>query len=364
MSGGPLENAASPSRPSLYGLGVGGLEDLVLSLGEPRFRLEQLMGWLYAHPKASLKEMTDLPLSFRERLEQGFALWPFASVMRRQAPDGTLKWAFRLTDGAFIESVFIPGEGKETLCLSSQAGCALDCSFCATARVGFKRNLKLEEIMGQLGQAILGLGRLRVHRIVFMGMGEPLLNLNTILEAIGLLVHKAGPSFAAKRITVSTSGVVPGILALANEAPGVHLAVSLNAPDDERRSKIMSIAKKYPLKELLEVLKVWTQKTQQAVTLEYVLLPGFNMQPTDIKKIGFLTRGLPVKINLIPFNPYPGAPYRTPTEDEIDGFAKGLHRMGLSVQVRRPRGLEGQAACGQLGSSLFSRPLDHSHFPT
>jgi 23S rRNA (adenine2503-C2)-methyltransferase len=363
MSACPLEKAVSSQRPSLYGLGVEGLKDIVLSFREPHFRVRQLMGWLYTHPKASLKEMTDLTLSFRGRLEQEFSLWPFTTVVRRKARDGALKWAFRLNDGAYIESVFIPGEGKGTLCLSSQAGCALECSFCATARVGFNRNLKLEEIMGQLGHAILELGRSSVHRIVFMGMGEPLLNLNVILEAIRILVHKAGPCFSPKRVTVSTSGVVPGILRLANEAPGLHLAVSLNAPDDERRSRIMSIAKKYPLKELLDALRVWTEKTKQAVTLEYVLLPGLNMEPTDAKKICFLTHGLPIKINLIPFNPFPGALYRAPSDDEIDGFARSLYGMGLSVQVRRPRGLEGQAACGQLGSSLIAHPFDSCHFP-
>lgn len=362
MNGGSPEKAAPPSRPSLYGLGVQGLENLVEEYGEPRFRAEQLMGWLYAHPKASFKEMTDLPRSFRERLEQDYVLWPFTSVVRNQAPDGTLKWAFRLSDGAFIESVFIPGDGKDTLCVSSQVGCALVCSFCATARMGFRRNLRLQEIVGQGAHALLELGNSSVHRLVFMGMGEPLLNLDTVLEAIRLFAHKAGSGFSLKRITVSTSGVVPGILRLADEAPEVRLAVSLNAPEDDRRAKVMSIAKRYPLKDLMEALRFWTGKTKQRVTLEYVLLPGFNMESGDAKKLLLLTRSLPVKINLIPFNPYPGALFRPPSEDEVNGFAKYLYTLGMRVQVRRPRGLREQAACGQLGSSLIGHSLEFRRF--
>jgi 23S rRNA (adenine2503-C2)-methyltransferase len=204
--------------------------------------------------------------------------------------------------------------------------------------------------------AVFELGRPAIRRIVFMGMGEPLLNVENILRAIEIFTLPSGLGFSPSRITVSSSGVVPGIVELSKKAPGVGLAVSLNAPDHERRAKVMSIAKKYPLKDLFEALRAWTRTTKAPVTLEYVLLPGFNMALEDAPKLASLVRGLPCKINLIPFNPFPGSSFRPPSDDEVDAFANRLHAKGLRVQIRRSRGLGALAACGQLGAGLLAGP--------
>ena len=344
------------NAPSLYGFGSIELQGLVCGLGEPGFRANQLIGWLYARPIGTFSEMTDIPKPLRHTLEKKYRLMPFYPTAKKGTSDGVLKWAFEIEGGGIIESVYIPGEGKDTLCLSSQAGCALDCAFCATAKVGFRRNLRLEEIVGQLMHAVFELGRPAIRRIVFMGMGEPLLNVENILRAIEIFTLPSGLGFSPSRITVSSSGVVPGIVELSKKAPGVGLAVSLNAPDHERRAKVMSIAKKYPLKDLFEALRAWTRTTKAPVTLEYVLLPGFNMALEDAPKLASLVRGLPCKINLIPFNPFLGASFRPPSDDEVDAFANSLHAKGLRVQIRRSRGLGALAACGQLGAGLLAGP--------
>ena len=351
------------NAPSLYGFGSKELQGLVCGLGEPKFRANQLIGWLYARQARTLSEMTDIPKPFRQTLEKRYCLMPLCPVAKKGASDGVLKWAFAIEGGGIIESVHIPGEGKDTLCLSSQVGCALDCAFCATAKVGFRRNLRLEEVVGQLMHAVFELGRPAIRRIVFMGMGEPLLNVENILRAIEIFTMPSGLGFSPRRITVSSSGVVPGIVELAKKAPGVGLAVSLNAPDDERRAKLMSIAKKYPLKDLFEALRAWAGTTKDPVTLEYILLPGFNMAFEDAPKLASLVRGLPCKINLIPFNPFPGASFRPPSDDEVDAFANRLHAKGLHVQVRRSRGLGALAACGQLGAGLLQGQGVSKPFP-
>lgn len=339
--------------PSLYGFVPRELQNLVFELGEPRFRSDQLIRWLYARQAGTISEMTDIPKAFRQALENGYRLIPFRQTRKEGTPEGVVKWAFEIEGGGVIESVYIPGEGKETVCLSSQAGCALDCSFCATAMVGFRRNLRLEEVVGQAMHAVYELGRPAIRRIVFMGMGEPLLNIDTLIRSVEILTLPLGLGFSPHRITVSSAGVVPGIVELAKRAPGVGLAISLNAPDDERRAKLMAIAKKYLLKDLFDALKGWVRVTKKPLTFEYVMLPGFNMAREDAYKIASLVRGLPCKINLIPFNPFPGASFRPPEDGEMDAFAKRLHGFGVRVQVRRPRGLGALAACGQLGSGLL-----------
>ncbi len=315
------------------------------------FRTQQIHHWLTRRLAGSIDEMTDLPRALRLALAERVTVRDPETVELRRAPDGTAKFALRLDDGAVIEAVAMPMEGRTTLCLSSQAGCAVGCVFCVTGAFGAGRNLTGGEIFGQYRALVRAEGLLgQPINVVFMGMGEPLLNLPNVARAIELLAETVSP----RRVTVSTSGIVPGIARLAALSRRPNLAVSLNATTQQQRAELMPAAARWPLDELLATLRAYPLERGRRVTIEYVMLAGRNDSPEDARRLPRLLRGLPVKVNLIPFNPdeeyLPGL--AAPDEDRINTFAAILVAANLNVTVRWSKGREVAAACGQLRGRL------------
>jgi 23S rRNA (adenine2503-C2)-methyltransferase len=327
------------------------LEALVAELGEPRFRADQIYRWIHARGARSLDEMTDLPAALRVRLgAAGADLLPVALAHIHASADGTRKLVLRLRDDRLIESVLIPDEDKLTLCVSSQVGCALDCTFCATAKLGFGRQLTAGEIVDQVyrARALAAEDGRRITNLVFMGMGEPLHNFANLEAALETLTHELGANLSPRRITVSTAGLVPGIEKLGRSSLGVNLAISLNATDDAVRDELMPINRKWNLAALIGAVRRFPLARRRRVTFEYVLLPGKNDRPADAERLPALLRGIPAKVNLIPWNPHPGAPYARPSAESVTAFQEALKARGLATYVRRPRGDDIAAACGQL----------------
>jgi 23S rRNA (adenine2503-C2)-methyltransferase len=329
------------------------LEAFVAEQGEPRFRSDQLFRWLHARGVTSWEAMTDLPAGLRSRLAAAASLTPLALDLSARSADGTRKLRLRTADGRLIESVLIPEDDKLTLCVSSQVGCALDCTFCATATLGFGRQLAVGEIVDQVYRArVLSAedGR-RITNLVFMGMGEPLHNLRNVAAAIEILTHELGANLSHRRITVSTAGLVPGIEKLGQSALQVNLAISLNATTDAVRDELMPINRRWPIAALLGAVRRYPLERRRRVTFEYVLLAGRNDSDADADRLPHLLRGIPAKVNLIPWNPHPGAPYQRPSWERVEAFQNRLKAGGLAVYVRRPRGDDIAAACGQLAAS-------------
>ncbi len=318
-------------------------------MGEPRFRARQVAEWLYRKNAASFDAMTNLPKALREQLEKKFALSSVSLIEERKSPDGARKYSFALEDGERIESVLIPAEDRLTLCVSSQAGCKLGCRFCLTGSGGFSRNLTTGEIVDQ----ILAVRRIvepdeRLTNLVFMGMGEPFNNYGNFIRALETITSEVGMEFSSRRITVSTVGIVErirefGELGLAN------LAVSLNASDDGTRSRIMPVNRKYPMAKVLDACRNYPLRNREKITFEYVLLAGINDSEENARRLSGLLKGIPCKINLIPFNEYPGAEFASPGAETVEQFRKTVLRHGIDVFVRRSRGQEISAACGRLG---------------
>ena len=350
------------------------LEELTRWLREelslPPFRGRQVFAWLHARGVGDCAAMTDLSRELRERLAERVDLTPARVDAEQSAPDGTRKLRLRLRDGAEIETVLIPEEGaaphgigegaprsgrdqpadKLTQCLSSQVGCGLGCSFCATATMGLRRGLDVEEIVEQVYRARERLGpEERVSNLVLMGMGEPLQNLDAVLAAVEILCADLGQNFSPRRITISTAGVVPGIDELGRRAPQLGLAVSLNATTDEIRSMLMPVNRRWPLAELIAALRRYPLPKRRRITIEYVLIAGVNDGVEDARRLPRLLDRIPVKVNLIPYNPArPDASYRAPSEAAVDAFAERLRDKGLPTYLRRSRGAEIAASCGQL----------------
>jgi 23S rRNA (adenine2503-C2)-methyltransferase len=334
-----------PTKTNLLGLNLNELEDYLQGIGEKRFHGRQVFSWIYRKGARSLEEMTDLSKGLREKLKETATIEAIAEHRStRSKLDGTEKFLWKLSDGEKIESVLIPDEGRLTLCLSTQVGCPLDCRFCATATVGFRRNLTPGEIISQL----LKVQDRPLTNLVFMGMGEPLLNYDNLLKSIGIMASDLGPNFSAKKITVSTVGIVPGIYRLAEEGLKLGLAISLNAPDDELRSQIMPVNRKYPLKELLRAAKFYAEKTGQRITFEYVLIGGVSDSLECAKKLSTIIQGIPCKVNLIRFNPGRNQTYRAPQEAKVIGFRDYLYPRAPAVTLRESKGADILAACGQL----------------
>jgi len=337
----------------------------IARLGEKPYRASQIINWIYKKLASSFDEMTDLPLEFREELDKTAFISNLKLLQEQISSDGTRKFLFQLEDSKSIESVLIPntrGEDKFTLCISSQAGCALGCKFCVTGKLGLKRNLKAYEIVDQVIAVQRSIGRPKeVHsrpaitNIVFMGMGEPLNNFNEVLEALSRITKLMG--FSIKRITMSTAGIIPGIYKLAEKAPDVNLAISLNAATDATRSRIMPVNKKYPLKELLKACKEFPLAPRKHITFEYVLLNGINDSKDDAMRLVKLLRGIRSKVNLIPYNPAPAQEtislYGQPSENKILEFQNILHKAGIIALVRKSMGADISAACGQLKASYL-----------
>ncbi len=353
---GPLVN--------LLGLPRAGLEALFAELGERPFRAVQVMKWLHHRGVDDFDAMTDLSRDLRQRLA-GLAVVSTPEVMHEfVSTDGTRKWLMALEDGQRIEVVFIPEKDRGTLCISSQVGCALDCSFCATGKQGFNRNLTSAEIVGQVRQAAQRLQGVVTDRdraitnIVLMGMGEPLLNYDAVVAAMDILLDDLGYGISKRRLTLSTAGVAPAIRRLA-EITDVALAISLHAPDDALRDQLVPINRRYPIAELLDAVKVYLERLGdwRSVTIEYTLIDGVNDSLEQADALATLLADLRdrSKINLIPFNPFPGSGYRRPTEARVRAFQTHLLERGFATMLRTTRGEDIDAACGQLAGSFQDR---------
>jgi 23S rRNA (adenine2503-C2)-methyltransferase len=334
------------------------ITDLFAELGEPGYRVQQVYRWVFQRGARSLDDMSDLPKALRARLaEAGYAVGRATVDRVAVSVDETRKLAIRLDDGSVVETVLIPmGEGKFTQCISSQVGCALDCKFCFTATLGLHRHLTPGEIIDQV---IIAREHLppdgRVTNLVYMGMGEPLHNLDGVLGSLGPITAEDGLGFSHRRVTVSTSGLVPQIAKLGEVAP-VNLALSLNATTDAVRDAIMPINKRYPIASLMAALRAYPLPPRRKLTVEYVLLGGVNDTDADAHRLAELVRRLPVRINLIPWNPFQGPGYERPDEARVKAFHQILDRRGLTVTVRGTKGLDIDAACGQLGERPDASP--------
>jgi len=338
------------ARPNAAGMGLPRLRELMASLGEPAFRAGQLQHGLYRMRWTRWEQFTELSKALRARLEAEVDLaWP-EIVESARSEDGSTKHAFRLADGALVEGVHMPYPNRTTLCLSSQVGCAMGCTFCATGQMGIKRNLAAGEIAGQVVTMLNahGHGLEEGVNLVFMGMGEPLHNLDNVMAAFALLTDPKGLGISPRRITLSTSGLVSGIERLGSFKPRPRLALSLNATTDDYRSRIMPVNRAWNLEALATALKAFPLDSGERITLEYVLLRGVTDALADGKRLAAFARKFPSKINLIPFNPHEGSGFEPPTEARITELCGLLAGQGLTVSVRRSRGQDVAGACGQL----------------
>jgi 23S rRNA (adenine2503-C2)-methyltransferase len=332
---------------NLKSLDIKKLGEEMVSLGEPSYRASQIFRWIWKRGEDNPLEFTDIPKKFREYLAKNYKISKLVEKRRRVSRDGSVKFLFELDDGLPVESVFIPDGKRKTVCVSSQVGCPLKCTFCATGLVDFKRNLEGWEIADQVltVQKIL---KEKITNVVFMGMGEPLLNLREVKRAIEILTSHIGPNIGARRMTVSTAGIPEGIRELAEFKRQVKLAISLHTAVQEKREKIMPIAKKYTLSDLKEALIYFQKIKRRWITIEIVHLPGFNDGEEDIRELKYFLNGLGAKINLIPFNPFPNSLFRTPREEETEKFLEKLMQLPYTVTLRKSRGKDVKAACGQL----------------
>jgi 23S rRNA (adenine2503-C2)-methyltransferase len=326
------------------------LEVWVQTLGERPFRARQLYRHVYVRNISSWDQCTDLSRAFRNQVEFGSFLDSLHIARIDEAPDGTRKYLFRLCDGNFIESVLIPDESRCTLCISSQVGCALGCRFCLTGSMGFKRNLNTAEIVDQVCQVQRDNGsRSRITSIVFMGMGEPLANYDAVLRALHIITDPNGLAFSHRRVTLSTVGLVPQLRRLGRESP-VNLAISLHATDDRLRTELMPVNATYPLAQLMDACREYPLPPRKRITFEYILLDGKNDSPKQARELVRILHGVRAKVNLIPFNPHPGSPFGTPGDDRILAFQEVLQKALLTAIIRKSRGNEISAACGQLAA--------------
>ncbi len=354
-----LAVASTPAaaRPDLRSLSRPALAELVASLGQKPFRARQLMRWLHRNGAASLDEMTDLPKAFRAELAERTSLTTLGVATEQRSVDGTIKWTWRTADGKLIESVYMPETERKTLCVSSQVGCAIGCTFCMTGTMGLSRHLTPGEMVDQVHRAnrrLVELGEGPAPRpltnLVFMGMGEPLHNYDHLTAALALLLDEDGPNFSHRHVTVSTSGLVPAMARLGQETQ-VKLAVSLNATTDAQRDVLMPINRRWPIGELLAACRAYPLRQGRRITFEYVLLGGVNDSDQDADRLARLVGGVPCKVNLIPYNDNPGLGYRAPAPDRVEAFHARLLARQLTAVVRKNRGRDIAAACGQLAAA-------------
>ena len=349
-------------KPNIKDLSLKELEAQLVERKEPSYRAKQIWQWLFQKRAASFAEMTNLSASLRARLADDFTISRLTILRQAVSKDGTRKFLFGLSDGHSIESVLIPETKRLTLCVSTQAGCGFGCAFCATAVLGLKRNLRASEILDQILEASRSLGDgQRITHVVLMGMGEPLANYAQTVKALEVMTDTSwGIGVSPRRITLSTVGLVPQIQRLMAETK-VNLAISLHAPSDEIRGQLMPVNRKYSLQQLMECCRSLPIPRRKRVTFEYVLLRGVNDSEEHAKALCQLLEGIRCKVNVIPFNPHPGAFYRRPGDAEVEKFQQVLHTHGLQINIRRPRGDDIQAACGQLqGEELQHRQRQNS----
>lgn len=356
----------APKLVNLLDFSLTELEAFAQSIQEPKFRAKQLIKWLHNKDESDVTQMTDLSKSLREKLQRTTIVKEPQIALDRTASDGTRKWLLRLDDGNMIETVFIPEATRGTLCVSSQVGCALNCSFCSTGKEGFNRNLTQGEIISQLRMARRLLAQTdeaqKVTNVVMMGMGEPLLNYNPVVNAVNLMMDDLGYGLSKYRVTLSTSGVLPPMLKLKQDSR-CALAVSLHAPTDSLRNQLVPINKKYPLKQLMAVCRDYFEKEpKRKITFEYVMLSGINDSIEEAKALVALVKNIPCKMNLIPFNPFPGSNYKTSSRNAVLKFQKYCMDNGVDTWIRKTRGEDIDAACGQLAGEFKDRTGRHARW--
>ena len=356
------EVAKESSKINLLNFDHQGLREYFASIGEKPFRADQIMKWMYHFGYSDFEQMTNLNRKLREKLQRNCEIKAPEISEKQVSKDGTIKYALVLEGGQEVETVWIPENDRATLCVSSQVGCALECTFCSTAQQGFNRNLSMSEIIGQVWRVANDIGATRITgkrpitNIVMMGMGEPLLNMKNLIPALDTMLNDLGYGLSKRRVTVSTSGVVPALDMLKAKID-CALAISIHAPDNTLRDELVPINKKYPLEEFITAAGRYIDgsKANKQATIEYVMLDHVNDSTDQAHALAHVLKDLPSKINLIPFNPYPGSPYKRPSNSRIDRFDKVLQSYGLTVITRRPRGEDIDAACGQLAGDVLDR---------
>jgi len=353
---------------NLLGLDRAGLEQYFTTIGEQKFRATQVMKWIHQMGVTDIQQMNNISKDLRNKLAETTSITNLEVARDLISKDGTRKWLLRLADGNHIETVFIPEDDRGTLCVSSQVGCALDCSFCSTGRQGFNRNLTTAEIISQVWLASQLLeeekkpGR-KITNVVMMGMGEPLLNFDNVVRAVRIMMDDFAYGLSKRRVTVSTAGVVPAMDRL-GDTLDMRLAVSLHATNDQLRNELVPVNKKYPLHELMAACRrfIDKQNSRSRITFEYVLLEGVNDQPEHARELVKLLKGIPTLMNLIPFNPFEGSGYRTSSRNAVMRFSEILQNAGMTTVVRKTRGDDIDAACGQLAGKIEDKSRRHRRF--
>jgi 23S rRNA (adenine2503-C2)-methyltransferase len=350
------------SKTNLLGMSPVQLAEYFEKLGEKPFRATQVLKWMHQHGAETFDEMTNISKSLREVLKEQAEVREPEIVSQDISKDGTRKWVIRVEGGSCVETVLIPEGDRGTLCVSSQVGCSLNCSFCSTGKQGFNRNLTAAEIIGQVRIAIKSFGPMdpankrMVTNVVMMGMGEPLMNFERVVAAMTLMMEDNAYGLSKRRVTLSTAGVVPAMDKL-GDVIDVSLAVSLHAPNDELRDVLVPINKKYPISELIDACNRYLEKLddKRVITIEYTMMQGVNDLPEHAKQLAKLLKKVPCKLNIIPFNPFPNSGYKRPTSKAIELFKDAMHKAGIRTTVRRTRGEEIDAACGQLVGMVDDR---------
>ena len=355
--------AKDVAKVNLLGLSRKKMEAFFVSIGEQEFRARQVLKWIHHERVDSFDDMTNVSKVLRERLKQIAEIRGPEIVSSHFSKDGTCKWVVRVTSGSCVETVYIPEGNRGTLCVSSQAGCSLDCSFCSTGKQGFDSDLTVAEIIGQVWIAARHFGNAparidrRITNVVMMGMGEPLMNFDNVVDSMNLMMDDFGYGLSKRRVTLSTSGVVPMLRKL-GEVTDVSLAVSLHAPNDELRNVLVPINRKYPLEQLMDAIDFYMNSlpdNRRVVTIEYTLLAGVNDQKEHAEQLIQLLKDVPCKINLIPFNPFPHSGYERPSNNAVRRFREMLQEADFNATVRKTRGDDIDAACGQLVGNVADR---------
>lgn len=350
----PAADADVSHHTDLKDLTIDGIIDFVRSLGEPAFRGRQIFSWLYRPGISSFAQMSDISLAFRAKLQEVAMIRQLTVQAREESEDGSVKYAFLLDDGRLIESVLIPDQDRYTLCVSSQVGCAMGCRFCMTGAMGFKRNLTASEMVSQIHFVMEELhrqGKGRLNNLVFMGMGEPLANLENLLTALDILLDPRGLNFSDRKVTVSTCGLIPKMAELGRRTT-VNLAISLHAADDQTRNQLMPVNATYPLAALLEACRQYPVPKRRRIMMEYVMIKDCNDSKAAARRLVKILHGIPCKINLLPFNECPALPYQCPSRETIEAFQAILLQADYTVMIRESRGADISAACGQLAATV------------
>ncbi|MBY6028514.1 23S rRNA (adenine(2503)-C(2))-methyltransferase RlmN [Halomonas denitrificans] len=366
-----MTTTASPERTNLLGMAREDMEAFFLSIGEKKFRAAQVMKWIHHEGVSNFADMTNLSKSLRARLEETAEIRGPKVVYEGTSNDGTRKWVVEVEDGSYVETVLIPADNgkRRTLCVSSQVGCSLDCSFCSTGKQGFQRNLTSAEIIGQVWVAANSDGARKdssqrpVTNVVMMGMGEPLLNYDNVVPAMKLMLDDQGYGLSKRRVTLSTSGVVPMLDRLGDELD-VSLAISLHAANDELRNELVPLNRKYNIRTLLDACHRYLAKCDDTrhVTIEYTVIKDINDQQEHARELAELLKELPCKINLIPFNPFPHSGYEKPSRNQVVRFQRWLYELGHTAPIRSTRGDDIDAACGQLVGRVKDRTRRHERY--